>query len=214
MELNDEVIKLHNFLSEKLKEQGKSQLIVILDGNIGSGKTTLITELEKRYPVLYQSFPESLGFWTHFVKGINLLEQFYANPSEGGFLFNLLAFLTSATLLDKYKFYKPINIIERSFFSTRHIFIELLKSKQILKDSEFKALEAVFDVLEEKVKLKIDFGLVLNVDVFECLARVIERARKGEENINIEYLNRLEEKQKLLASKVPYSIIEWPLSNV
>src|SRR5678816_4402845 len=89
-----------------LLETKRKVLTICVDGNIGSGKTTLIEAIERRHRVnnLWESddgknatilrvLPEPVTTWTNY-HGINMLEAMYADPKANSFEFQVLVYVT------------------------------------------------------------------------------------------------------------------------
>ena len=69
--------------------------LIRVDGNIGSGKSTLIARLRERFPTSH-IIPEPTEHWFRVRDdaGRNPLSAFYADPKKYAALFQLFAFVT------------------------------------------------------------------------------------------------------------------------
>jgi len=81
-------------------------------------------------------FPEPIDIWTDF-KGKNYLAKMYEKPAAQAFNFQLLATASKAHNLS---FSNDINVIERSLFSQRKVFIPLLHEKKYLSEDQVNLL--------------------------------------------------------------------------
>jgi len=109
--------------------RNKRQLVISIDGNISSGKSTLVSHLSDFIPQLnYQveSVPEPLEKWCN-MKGHNLLDLFYQDPKRNNFIFQHYVQLTRLMDLRKVKsnttlengYFGKISILERSLQNNR-----------------------------------------------------------------------------------------------
>ena len=113
---------------------------VIVEGNIGSGKTTFLNHLQKHDICV---LAEPIEMWRN-CNGNNLLVCFtpdiggiycafqqgllYENPTRWSFTFQMYVLLTMARN-HALKTGQPIKVMERSLFSARYCFIEKLASE-------------------------------------------------------------------------------------
>ena len=105
---------------------------IVIDGNIGCGKTTLIKTLndEYRLPI----FLEPLHKWD------TLLSCFYKDPYKWAFPFNLEV-LTS---FHEWKANEFSAIYERSPMSCRHVFTELNHEMGHIHPEELKIFDKIW----------------------------------------------------------------------
>jgi len=162
------------------------KIIFCIDGNIGSGKSTVLNNFSMDN---YTTFMEPLNKWDH------ALELFYSNMHKHSF--NLQA------IIFKYfdKLYKNIpnySIIERSHHTTRYIFTEYLYNNNFLTDQEFKKLDKIYnDICNKHFKIKI-ISIYIDTDPTTCSQRIIERKRHFEKNIPISYLEEMKRLYNIL----------------
>ena len=77
--------------------------LITLDGNIGSGKTTLFELLKKRYEhrndIIFA--PEPLDTWQTISDqhGVTLLEKFYQDQKTYSFSFQMMAYISRLAIL-------------------------------------------------------------------------------------------------------------------
>ena len=176
-----------------------SSIVFSIDGNIGSGKSTLVSELQKR--LLVDSFLD-LGKFTNIIflqepvdvwktikdsKGITILEKFYKDQKEWSFAFQMMAYISRLSLLKKTIKENPNSIIitERSVYTDRHVFAKMLFDSKKINDIEYAIYLKWFDDFVEEAP--VDGVIYVNVSPETCLARVEKRGRKGE-TIPLEYL--------------------------
>ena len=97
-------------------------MILSIEGNIGSGKSTFLNILNDHLNMEFQFFPENLDSWTNVGgKNINLLDLLYSDVERWGFLFNKYVMLSKLEHYDQMrkKISAPINFTERSLLSDK-----------------------------------------------------------------------------------------------
>lgn len=155
--------------------------IVCIEGNIASGKTTVLQEIEKKgYKVFYEPYKDNL-----------YLPLFYQNPPKYA-LVTQLEFLS-----DRYKQFKSaetvgndIAFIERSPYTDRFVFVEMLRKQGTLQDIEVELYKKVFETWKTPLP---DFTILLNAPPNECYRRMRQRGRGMEEGVSLQYLKDLGE---------------------
>jgi len=180
--------------------------IVSIEGNIGSGKTTLIHRLEDRYTS--GKFPLSLaGKKCLFLKepldiwksirdretGENILEKFYKDKPKYGTTFQIMAYITFyQRLVDAINAGDENTIIvcERSLESSRAIFAKMLYEMGVIDDVNYKVLEMYYDSVP---LIPIDSIIYLDITTETSSERIQKRGRSGEDNISPEYLEKCRE---------------------
>lgn len=98
------------------------QFTIILEGNIGAGKSSLLKLFERNKNIKILTFREPLEKWTN-INGINLLDLMYKDASTWAFPFQNYAILTMMQNHVK-KTDEQIKIMERSVFSAMYCFVE------------------------------------------------------------------------------------------
>lgn len=156
---------------------------VSIEGNIGCGKTTFINYIKDHTG--YLAIEEPIKSWTDF-RGLNILNEFYKNPSKYGYHLQSHIFQIQSRLHQL----KP-RIIERSISSSRYCFTELLRQNDQLSEFEYTFLEAQYQEIVQEVDIP---GLIiyLRTDISTLKDNIVKRSRQGEEKITKEYLVQLE----------------------
>ena len=112
-----------------------SPLIFSIDGNIGSGKSTIINHLInsnitiENYNLIF--LPEPVDVWNEIKdsSGVTILEKYYADPKKYAFSFQMMAYITRLSQIKMAIKNNPINsiiITERCLFTDREIFAKML----------------------------------------------------------------------------------------
>ena len=151
-------------------------LKVSIEGNIGSGKSSVLAALATALPDC-PVFTEPVDEWT------DLLDIFYASPAEWGLAFSLKVLLS---------FREPAKrdmcLIERSPLACRHVFSQLLYNDGSLTQHEWDLFKEYFDLLAWTP----DVIVYIETPVDLCMERIQVRGRAAEKSLDAEYLNRVE----------------------
>ena len=141
---------------------------IVIDGNIGSGKTTQINILESKG---YKVKREPIDEWP--------LDLFYSDMERWGLTFQLVVIHTLRTD-------ESNTIFERSPLSAKEIFWTSLK-KTPLEDQ-------VFNWAYEKDAWYPDVYILLDKDPDICYKHVQTRGQEGDSGVSLDYLKTLHEK--------------------
>ncbi len=169
-------------------------LVIVIEGVIGSGKSTLIKNC--LIPLLSNKgwkitlVDEPVEKW----EKDGLLKRFYDNPKRFGYHFQTRAFVDrvreSQLQYRKYKDVTDIFILERSVFSDV-LFMNLLYKSGTVQDFEFKDYEEWWKMWTEVMPFQPDLFIYLRPDLDIAMGRVEERSRNGEEKVTKEYQAKL-----------------------
>jgi deoxyadenosine/deoxycytidine kinase len=155
---------------------------ISIEGNIGSGKSTLISRLckEKRIPV----FLEPVDEWKEW------LTLFYTDPTRWGLSFNLHVLLT----FNRWKDNAFFAIYERSPLSNRYVFTELGHDEGRLNNLELE----LFDTMYQKLAWEPDVVIYIRTDPQTSMERMQARARECESCVPLDYLKAIHNKHEKL----------------
>lgn len=154
---------------------------VIVEGNIGAGKSTVMDALAKAFPSA-TVVPEPVEAWQEE------LELFYQDPAQWALPFSLRVLLAH----HQNKFLQDdLSIIERCPLSNRHVFTQLLFNEKTMPQHHWDLYRAYYDVIGWEPG-EHDLILYIDTPVDKCLERIQNRNRDGEPNIDIHYLRRIE----------------------
>ena len=168
-------------------------IILSIDGNIGSGKSTLYKDLQSHFKnnadICF--VPEPVDDWTHIVDGdkVPILTNLYKDTKKYAFRFQMMAYISRLHLLrqkvkeNKYR----IIISERSVQTDRNVFAKMLFDDDMIEHDEYQIYNKWFDEFLDDMYLG---GIIyVKADPEICSDRVKIRAREGE-TIPLEYLQK------------------------
>lgn len=168
--------------------------IIAVEGNIGSGKSTTVDLLKKKYTndtVLGNNvifLQEPVKQWETITdNGEGILEKFYQDQEKWAFSFQMMAYISRLDILRTAVKENPNSVIftERSLFTDKRVFAQMLHDDKKINSIDYQIYNKWFDCFIEEVPIS---GIVyLKTDPEVCNNRVQKRARKGE-SIPIEYL--------------------------
>lgn len=175
--------------------------IVSVEGNIGSGKSTILKALRERYheidgiPIVYVDEP--VGQWEQIKskEGKNMIELFYANPSKYAFSFQMMAYISRLTMIKNAVQANPTSVIltERCLLTDYAIFASMLHEQGHLLEEEFEIYKMWFHTFQQEIP--IASIVYVRCDPTTAFTRCKSRARVGEE-IPLDYLTKCHEKHE------------------
>ena len=166
--------------------------IYSIDGNIGSGKSRLIQELQKQNifnNVIFIQEPVNSWNGVKDQNGKTILEHFYEDQNKYAFSFQIMAYISRLAQLKEYIKKNPtaILITERCTYTDREVFAKMLHDDQLISDIDMKIYLMWFDEFMKDIPIK-GFIYVKTLPS-KCFERVKKRNRKGEQ-IPLEYLEK------------------------
>jgi deoxyadenosine/deoxycytidine kinase len=172
-------------------------VLLSLEGNIGSGKSTVLRKLKETYPE-WIFVDEPVGEWLALKNnnGESLLEVFYKDKSRWSYTFQNAAVLYRykklRAALDTVPLGKPaVIVMERSIETDRQIFCRMLHKDGFIDDLEKKLYEDWFEHLNTMLP-QVDGYIYINTGPELSFSRIAKRAREGESVIPLAYLQELE----------------------
>ncbi|MCR9153084.1 MAG: deoxynucleoside kinase [Bacteroidetes bacterium] len=157
---------------------------IAISGNIGSGKTTLTRLLAKHYK------------WTpHFedVEDNPYLDDFYREMQRWSF--NLQIYFLNS----RFRQVKEIRdggkkiIQDRTIYEDAHIFAPNLHAMGLMPSRDYENYLSLFELMESFVAPP-DLLIYLRASIPTLVDQIQKRGRDYENNIRIDYLNRLNER--------------------
>lgn len=174
-------------------------MLFSLEGNIGSGKSTIVALLKRDIkeisdiPVHFVDEPVSQWEMIKSAEGKHMIELFYSDPTKYAFAFQMMAYISRLSLLHEaiLRYPKDIIITERCLLTDYHVFAKMLyENKNMLKE-EYEIYQKWFHYFQQEIELT---GIIyIKTDPEVAYERCLKRARPGE-TITLEYLEKCHEK--------------------
>lgn len=198
-------------------DKQKMVRIFSIDGNISSGKSTIIErikELSYFYKDDYITIiaQEPVDDWEALKdeNDKNILECFYSDKAKYSFSFQINALFTrykhfkqvyeEAKQLERYSGKKVIIITERTIDTDFFVFASSLYKNKFISDLDFKIYKGWYD--EFKSSFPIDTAIYIDTTPENCHLRVKQRNRDGEDKIELKYLLELHEAHQVYLNEI------------
>lgn len=182
-------------------------IVIVVEGNIGSGKSTLGKILEKRLgSKLYTELKNPIT--------LRMLESFYMDKKRYSFMLQV-HFLNERFKMIKDIFKHGGGILDRSIYGDK-VFASVLHEDGDMTEEEFTVYSDLLENMLEHAK-KPRLLIFLDADIKTCMERIKARSRAGENLISADYLIRLERKYKDWLEDYSYSrklIIPYSKMNI
>lgn len=179
-------------LSEKIYKIINKKLMIIIGGNIGSGKTTYLEQFKKCDD--YNIICENIELWKN-VEGMNLFNAFLENRKKYSSIFQYVALLSKEIEIIKNINTNKTIMMERSPLDDTLIFAKMLYDSGEMEDYQYKTHLSIMKLFISSVLEHFNIAYIyLNVDYKTCYDRMIKRNRPGEkDSYDINYFKKLEE---------------------
>jgi len=190
---------------------------IIIDGIIGAGKTTLISKIESTMgmknnsTIKVKAIYEPVELWN----STGALQYFYKDITKNCYEFQTYTYITRINTIIDEIYNCPdadVYILERSIFTDRYIFMELLRD--IVGEMRMTMYEQWCDIWAYIMPITPNKWVLLNTSLETSLKRIESRNRDGETNgISVEYQTNLYNKhiefyEKLKKDGKPVVIID------
>jgi len=169
-------------------------LIFSVEGNIGSGKSTLVKLLKNSLSSIIKDkqfvfLQEPVDEWKNIKDnlGENIIEKFYKNQSKYSFSFQMMAYISRLTQLRKAIKDNPYAIIitERCLYTDRNVFAKMLFDDNKMEEVNYIIYNKWFHEFIKEIPLT---GIIyLDTTPEKCSQRIKQRSRNGE-TIPLPYL--------------------------
>ena len=169
----------------------------VIEGNIGSGKSTLCRKLNEDMSDAEVIF-EPVDKWRNTIDektGNNILQNFYVDQERWSYSFQTYTFLTRMEDVMK-KQEKPIRFIERSIYTDKLVFARTLFDTEKMTSLEWNMYNRWFDWLSEEcfTRTKRPSGFIyIRADPKTSYDRMLKRERSEEKCVPLDYLTTVSE---------------------
>jgi len=153
---------------------------IIIEGNIGAGKTSLVTKMAEQYngKIIMEQFHDN-----------PFLPKFYSNPERYSFSLEL-SFLAAR--------YKQLNDeisstdLFKSFTIADYYFVKsLVFARSTLGEDEFNLFRQLFQIIYQQLPLP-NLYVYLHASPERLLKNIAKRGRDYEKSISVEYLTQIQ----------------------
>ena len=168
--------------------------IICVEGNIGSGKSTLVEKLKQKYlgreDVCFLQEPVEQWLQIKDKDGTNILEKYYKDQHTYAFPFQMMAYISRLSILKKAienPKYKYI-ITERCLFTDKNVFCQMLYDDKFIDDIGFQIYNKWFDEFNYFESVTYSY-VYIQTEPSVSKYRVDKRSRT-EETIPLSYLEK------------------------
>jgi deoxyadenosine/deoxycytidine kinase len=186
------------------RAQMAEPILISIEGNIGSGKSTLFQALQARNPD-WHYIQEPVDSWMGMKDdaGESLLSKFYRDKRRWSYTFQNTALLTRIlSIQDKVQRWKeggrkgsPVFVTERCVQTDANVFAKLLRDDGEIDGLEWMLYQQWYKVFGSQALAPAAY-IHVDTPVTVCHERIARRARPGEVGgaslIPIEYLDKLD----------------------
>ena len=166
---------------------------IYIEGNIGSGKTTFVDTLKKRYEnnKNYSCITEPVEEWLSLKDKDNksILEKFYEDQNKWSFAFQMNSFISRTHKVSNDN--SPIKFIERSVYTDKYCFATNCYNMGNMNKIEYDIYCKWHDWLCDNFKVKPSGFIYLKTEPTVSFDRIKKRSRTGESDIPLDYLELL-----------------------
>src|SRR3989304_5922927 len=162
---------------------------VVIAGNIGIGKTSLIQALLNRRPDLFMVVEEPVSKWINS----GFLDAFYRNKYRYSIAFQTYVLISRANAYKQCissRIKKPFVLFDSHFLLDRDIFVKTLVNEWTMSEKDMQLYDAFKAEISEMMP-SIDIINYFFLLEGSSESRIRERGRKEEQNINPDYLRQL-----------------------
>lgn len=187
-------------------------IVISVEAAIGTGKSTLLKILKRCKPD-WVVVPEPVEMWQNVgPEGSNLLDAFYKDPARYAFSFQTYCVLTRIEVVTKALKAcagkrTPVVILERSWFSDRHTFGEMLHASGNMSAMEW-ALYTEWYAFAVRNAPDIHGHIYLECDPATCMSRLRKRSRSEEVGVTDTYQQNLIAQHERWLETVPHAKVQ------
>jgi deoxyadenosine/deoxycytidine kinase len=194
--------------------------IISVEGNIGSGKSTIVDVLKKYFEnnssnnIIF--LQEPVDEWSEIKdkNGQTILSKFYENQKKYSFVFQMMAYISRLTLLKNTIKENPnaIIITERCLNTDRYVFAKMLYDSGNMEDVEYTVYLKWFDEFNELYNNQK--MIYMKTDPAICFERIAKRDRDGETGIQLSYLEKCHQYHEDMINRFDKELVLVINSNI
>ncbi len=168
--------------------------IFSVEGNIGSGKSTIVKYLKDNltiegYSIVFLQEPVEIWNTIKDLDGKNIIQHYYADQKKYSFAFQMMAYISRLSQIKKVLAESSENTIiitERCLFTDFNIFAKMLYRSGMISTIEYRIYTLWFDEFIDFSYITSFIYITTPPDI--CFERIALRSRNGEDLIPMEYL--------------------------
>jgi len=203
--------------SRDASSSSSSRLIVSIDGNIGSGKTTGKAKLREHIMSLKRKneddstvfVDEPTSEWEQIKdeNGVPILTNLYIDVKRFAFRFQMMAYITRLRKIRQALKTPNVRLIitERCLLTDAHVFAKMLYDSKKIEQDEYDIYTRWFDEFAKEVEPSCI--IYFKASTVVCMNRIQKRNRPGESNIGFEYLEECNRYHDEWLNSVPSKIM-------
>jgi deoxyadenosine/deoxycytidine kinase len=168
---------------------------IVIDGNVGSGKSTAINALVWKLGA--KVHPEPVERWA------SLLRRFYKNPSEASMDLQIRVLMDLSSIEDVDG---EVHVIERSPDSSIKVFAKIARTKGWITHAQFDSL----DFTRESIGWSADAFIFIDTPPKTCFERISKRSIGSDASIepkDYEYLEEISSRYETMISELSCPVL-------
>jgi deoxyadenosine/deoxycytidine kinase len=172
------------------------QKVLIVEGNIGAGKSTFLKMLDTYLDVQVVYEPDKK--WQNVADGESLLDKFYTDTKRWAYTFQTYAFVTRVVEQKMSAEKNPTTpqVIERSVYADRYCFAQNCYEMGLMSALEWKLYQEWFSWLVDNYTVKPTGFIYLRAEPEICYERIAKRSRAAEKGVSFDYIKMLHQKHE------------------
>jgi deoxyadenosine/deoxycytidine kinase len=172
------------------------QKVLIVEGNIGAGKSTFLKMLDTYLDVQVVYEPDKK--WQNVADGESLLDKFYTDTKRWAYTFQTYAFVTRVVeqKMSAEKNPTTAQVIERSVYADRYCFAQNCYEMGLMSSLEWKLYQEWFSWLVDNYTVKPTGFIYLRAEPEICYERIAKRSRAAEKGVAFDYIKMLHQKHE------------------
>lgn len=167
-------------------------MVFTIDGNIGAGKSTILSILNTRYGIPINLEP--IEKWQSF------LDMFYNDSIKNTFQFQIRVWLDRSNITTNLDNPNELSGIERSPVFIRHTFIQSAKDSNLINETEHDLLNELHSTSDNLWTNNV--YIYLRSSPQNCIDRIKTRDRSCESSVSLEYITNLHHLHETAAQSV------------